>query len=130
MIRLSRKIIESIARHGSEDAPNEACGYIAGNDFGAVEIIRLKNADNSPEHFSFSPNEQFAAIKAARTKGLRLISVYHTHPASPARMSAEDIRLANDTDIVYAIYSLLEQNIKCFRVNVKKIVTEEKIEVV
>jgi proteasome lid subunit RPN8/RPN11 len=129
MIRISLDILEAIARHGAEDAPNEACGYITGNDGEAAGIIRLQNADNSPEHFTFLPQEQFSAVKKARSLGLKLIAVYHTHPNSPARMSAEDIRLANDTEITYAIYSLTENRLKCFRVGADKQVTEEKTEV-
>jgi proteasome lid subunit RPN8/RPN11 len=112
-----------------EDAPDEACGYILGKDDMAYEIIRMENADKSPEHFSFRPAEQFAALKTARSKGLRLMAVYHTHPSSPARMSQEDIRLANDPDIIYVIYSLTEHLLKCFKVSSEKTVIEEKLEV-
>jgi proteasome lid subunit RPN8/RPN11 len=129
MISLSNKILEEIAGHGRQDAPNEACGYILGKEGRAYEIIRMENADKSPEHFSFRPQEQFAALKTARSKGLGLIAVYHTHPSSPARMSREDIRLANDPQIIYVIYSLIENRLKCFRVSPGKTVTEEKLEV-
>ena len=129
MISLSRDIIRKIAQHGEEDRPNEACGYITGNDGIGAGIIRLENADKSPEHFSFYPKQQFAALKEARAKGLRFIAVYHTHPLSPARMSREDIRLANDLEITYAIYSLTEKQLKCFRVTAEKNIIEEKMEV-
>jgi proteasome lid subunit RPN8/RPN11 len=130
MITLSRDILESITRHGEKDAPCEACGYIAGSSGTGVETIALPNADKSPEHFSFYPQDQFAALRSAREKGLRLIAVYHTHPLSPARMSREDLRLANDPDIVYAIYSLTEKKLKCFKVTVSKEIIEEKLEVI
>jgi hypothetical protein len=45
-------------------------------------------------------------------------------------MSQEDIRLANDPGITYAIYSLAEKQLKCFRVTAEKEVTEEKLEVI
>ncbi|ADN02562.1 Mov34/MPN/PAD-1 family protein [Spirochaeta thermophila] len=128
-MKMPASLIEEIARHAREEAPIEACGYVAGVGDEARKIFRLTNADASPEHFSFIPEEQFATLKAARKEGLSLIGVYHSHPATPARMSEEDIRLANDTEMRYLIYSVAEGVLRCFRVDEEKRVTEEPIEV-
>jgi proteasome lid subunit RPN8/RPN11 len=84
--------------------------------------------DNSPEHFSFDPKEQFAVVKEARNNGLTLMGVYHSHPESPARLSEEDLRLLNDPNMVYFIVSLLtkEGDIKAYKINK----TDESIEVI
>ncbi|MEC9236446.1 MAG: SIS domain-containing protein, partial [Pseudomonadota bacterium] len=37
--------------------------------------------------------EQFKVLKESRAAGLQLLSVYHSHPESPARLSLEDLRL-------------------------------------
>ena len=66
----------------------------------------MTNIDASPEHFSFDPKEQFKVVKEARTKGISLLSVYHSHPETPARLSEEDIKLLNDPNMVYIIVSL------------------------
>jgi len=110
--------------------PNEACGYLAGRDGCGKLVIPMRNVDESPEHYSFDPADQFGAVKKAREAGLDLIAVYHSHPASPARMSAEDIRLAYDTSIFYLIYSLLTQELKAFRVDGEKEVTEVQAEII
>jgi proteasome lid subunit RPN8/RPN11 len=68
----------------------------------------LTNADASPEHYSMKPEEQFAAVKDMRAAGLKMLGIWHSHPASPARMSAEDMRLAYTPDIVYVILSLAD----------------------
>jgi proteasome lid subunit RPN8/RPN11 len=68
----------------------------------------MTNADHSPEHFSFIPKEQFSAVRSARSKGLKIIGNWHSHPSSPSRPSQEDIRLAYDPSIVYFILSLAE----------------------
>ncbi len=102
------------------DSPIETCGYLSGSGEVAKEVIPLTNIDHSAEHFSFDPKEQFKAVKDARAKGHELIAVYHSHPASPARLSAEDLRLANDPRIVYLIVSLQnpeEPVLKAFKVN-------------
>ncbi len=66
----------------------------------------MTNMDASPEHFSFDPKEQFAAIRYARSNSLQVIANWHSHPETPSRPSAEDIRLAYDPDILYFILSL------------------------
>ena len=73
-----------------------------------TENYWMENIDHSPEHFSFAPKDQFAALKYARSKGLKILANWHSHPASPSRPSQEDLRLANDPTIRYAILSLHE----------------------
>ena len=128
MIKIPPNIIDEIAKHAKEEAPLEACGYLAGKDGEIFDVFRMTNADKSAEHFSFDPKEQFGVIKEARAKELALIGVYHSHPASPARLSEEDIRLAHDPDTVYVIYSLLDNNLKAFKVIDRKIIEEEIIQ--
>jgi len=130
MIRIHRDIVDEIVRHAERDAPLEACGYLASDGEAYVGVVPMRNADQSPEHFSFDPAEQFAAVKRAREKGWRLSAVYHSHPASPARLSAEDLRLANDPDAVYLVYSILEGKLKAFSVDRGKNAAEISIEVV
>ena len=72
----------------------------------ATAFYELANADASPEHFSMAPAGQFAAVKDMRAKGIRMLAIWHSHPASPARMSEEDLRLAFTPDVIYVILSL------------------------
>lgn len=95
--------------HAKSLAPIESCGYLSGVDATIKTFYKMTNVDNSPEHFSFDPKEQFAVVKEARAKGEKLLAVYHSHPESPARLSAEDIRLFNDPNSVYIIVSLKEE---------------------
>ncbi len=128
MIKISQDIIDRIKSHAKKEVPIEACGYLAGKNGEISESFPMSNIDKSPEHFSFDPKEQFKVIKAARAKGLELIVVYHSHPASPARLSKEDLRLAYDPNTIHLIYSLLNQEIKAFKV-VNGDIKEEAIEV-
>ena len=117
-MRVPGKITEAIFEHGMREAPLEACGYLAGNDGGVVRAYPMRNADQSADHFTLEPEEQFRVIREARAENLKVLAVYHTHPASPARPSAEDIRLAADPNMVYVIASLLDggRDIKGFRI--------------
>lgn len=109
ILEIPRSIYNQMVEHAKELNPVECCGYLGGNNETVSKHYKMTNTDNSPEHFSFDPKEQFAAVKDARKEGLKLIGVYHSHPETPARLSEEDIRLFNDPEPVYLIVSLKEE---------------------
>ena len=86
--------------------PIEACGILGGRGDRVETFHPMTNTDNSADHFLMDPAEQFKVIKALRATGQRMLAVHHSHPASPARPSAEDIRLALTPDVLYTILSL------------------------
>jgi proteasome lid subunit RPN8/RPN11 len=119
MLKIPRSIRAALIEHARRDAPIEACGYLSGISGGEVRAhFPMTNADASPEHFGFDPAEQFAAFKEAGRRGQKLIACYHSHPATPARPSAEDVRLAHDPEISYVIVSLAaaEPTVESFRI--------------
>lgn len=99
-------IVAQLKVRASDEMPNEACGMLAGVDGVVEHFYPMTNADASPEHYTLIPREQFDAVKDARARGLKFLAVWHSHPATPARMSDEDIRLAHATDVYYLILSL------------------------
>jgi len=129
-LKIMKNVVIKLFEHAMRDAPIEACGYIAGNGEIVSEAVCMNNIDQSPEHFSFDPQEQFNVVRELRKKGLKIMGVYHSHPVSPPRMSQEDIRLAYDQKISYIIVSLQDKPflIKSFRKKGQTIV-EEDIEI-
>lgn len=105
---IEQHVIDEIIRQAQQEAPNESCGYLLGTGDVVTENYPMENIDHSPEHFAFAPKDQFAALRYARQAGLRILANWHSHPASPSRPSQEDLRLANDPSIRYAILSLHE----------------------
>ncbi|NBV41223.1 M67 family peptidase [bacterium] len=105
-LSVPKPVYDEMTQHALGLAPIEACGYLAGVGTAVHQFYPMTNVDNSSDHFSFDPKEQFAAVKDARSKGWSLIGVYHSHPETPARLSAEDIRLFNDPNMIYVIVSL------------------------
>jgi proteasome lid subunit RPN8/RPN11 len=113
---------DKMIAHARAAYPNEGCGLFAGsieaakpteNDGGdsvktVCEVYCLKNIDESPTHFSMSPEEQFAAIADMRKKNLALLGNFHSHPSTPSRPSPEDMRLAFDAKLSYIIISLAD----------------------
>jgi proteasome lid subunit RPN8/RPN11 len=131
MLRIKRKISESIIAHTRRDMPIEACGYLAGNEGIVTFHQEMTNADASAEHFSFDAQEQFILLKAVRARGLKILAVYHSHITEPARPSSEDIRFANDPDLCYVIVSLAGNgaDVRAYRIS-NGTVEDEALEIV
>ena len=126
-MNIPQNVIEELIEQARKDAPNETCGYLLGKDGDVTENYWMENIDHSPEHFSFAPKEQFAALRYAREHGLKILANWHSHPASPSRPSQEDLRLANEPAIRYAILSLLdgEPRLNSFRILKGQVVDKE-----
>ena len=127
-LRIVDIVIYDIVAHVIREQPIEACGYLAGSDGVILSHEPMHNMDNSPEHYSFDPTEQFFAVRKMRDRWQKPYAVYHSHVLTPARPSAEDIRLAYDPSLSWVIISLMTETpvIKSFRID-KGIVKEEEI---
>jgi proteasome lid subunit RPN8/RPN11 len=123
-------IVREMFAHAEKEAPVEACGYLAGTGEIVTRRYPMTNTDRSEEHFTLDPKEQFSVMKAVRQDCLEILAIYHSHPASPARPSDEDIRLAYDPAVVYVIVSLLggARTIKGFRIR-QGTVEEERLSI-
>ena len=133
---IPHNIIDELIEQAEKDAPDESCGYLlgipspsaGGDGEGLVtENYWMENIDHSSEHFSFAPKDQFAALRYAREHGLKILANWHSHPASPSRPSQEDLRLANDPTIRYAILSLLDgqPKLNSFKIQNSEVVDKE-----
>jgi len=130
MLRLKKKILDGIVAQARAELPYEACGYLAGKDGVVATFLALTNTDKAADHFSMDPVEQFAAVKSMRAGGEKLLAVYHSHPATPARPSAEDIRLAFDPQLSYVIISLANPEaveVKAYTIRQGEVFPEEII---
>jgi [CysO sulfur-carrier protein]-S-L-cysteine hydrolase len=132
MLKIPRAIYDDLIAHAREGFPLEVCGILGGRE-GAVErTFRMTNVDASNEHFTLEPREQFAVAKQLRAAGLEMLAVYHSHPESPARPSAEDIRLALTPGISHVIISVMDRErpvLRSFKID-DGVVTAEDVEIV
>lgn len=109
-LKILKNIFEQMLQQARAEAPVEACGILAGKDSMVEKLYKMTNVDNSSDHFMMEPKEQFAVVKDVRDAGLKMLAIYHSHPNTPARPSAEDIRLALTQDVVHVIVSLQNSN--------------------
>lgn len=106
-LKIARDVLNGMLAHARREEPNEACGYLASKDDHVTRQFELTNVDAAPDHYTMDPQEQFETIRRIRSEGLNVAAVYHSHPETPARPSVEDIRLAQDPNMVYVIVSLM-----------------------
>ena len=105
-LEIPNNIFQQMLKQAEAEAPIEACGILAGSDSKVEKLYKMTNADKSNNHFLMEPTEQFKVIKDIRSAGLKVLAIYHSHPATPARLSQEDIRLSLTPDVTYVIVSL------------------------
>ena len=106
-LEIPKRIYEEIVEQARTEAPVEACGILAGTGGRVEKLYKMANSENRHDHFMMAPEQQFAAAKDMRAGGLDMLAIYHSHPETPARPSAEDIRMALTPNVVYVILSLL-----------------------
>ena len=132
MLKIPNSIYNDLIAHAREELPLEACGILGGSGDRVTVMNPMANADASSEHFTLEPQEQFAVHKALRAKGLSILAIYHSHPATPARPSPEDIRMAYTPEVSHVIISLADPtgaDVKSFQI-VNGAVEQERLEIV
>ena len=103
-------IFDDMLEQARTEAPIEACGILAGGNGRVEKFYKMTNVEQRRDHFMMAPAEQFAAVKDIRSASLEVLAVYHSHPETPARPSAEDIRLALTPGTIHVIVSLQDDN--------------------
>ena len=129
MIRIPLHIYDGLIAHARKGFPLEVCGILGGVEGAVTQAFPMTNTDASNEHFMMDPREQFAVVKALRAKQASMLAIYHSHPATPARPSEEDIKLALTPQVSTLIISLAEKwrpDVKSFKIE-NGVVTAEPI---
>jgi proteasome lid subunit RPN8/RPN11 len=105
-VRIPRHIHDELLAHARDEAPNECCGLIGGNNGTATTLYRARNAEASPLRYNLDPQDQFRIMMEMEERGEELSAIYHSHTKSPAYPSQTDINLATYPGAVYVIASL------------------------
>lgn len=121
---IGRGVLDDIARHAREEAPNECCGLLVGQLpriegsvraknlrawrsrlalAGMQRLIRVVGARSVPLRYLVDPRDHFAALKLARSLELTVLGAYHSHPGASPMPSRTDLREASDPEMVHVI---------------------------
>lgn len=132
MLKLERALVDEMIAHAREDAPNECCGIIAGDDGRATKLYRAKNAEASPYRYNVEPKDLLRIYRDLDDHGWDVLVIYHSHTHTEAYPSQTDIRLAAWPEAYYIIVSLEDDAnpvVRAYRIEDGE-VAEDEIEVV
>ena len=103
------------------DSPHECCGLLLGTTELIEKIVAASNIRPEPNRYQISPRDHFSAIHRARSEGLEVVGVYHSHPNAAPIPSTIDTDEATYPDYLYVIISVQEKTsslpIKAYRLN-------------
>jgi proteasome lid subunit RPN8/RPN11 len=112
-LTLSSALAGELLAHARAEAPNEACGILAGTqaDGRATAYHRARNADASPFVYTVHPDDLVRIVLGIEDAGEDLVAIFHSHTRSPAIPSATDRRQAMYPDAFYLLASLSEPDV-------------------
>ena len=128
MLYLSKSQKDGLIEYSKKEAPNEACGILAGKGGKVEKVYQMANTDKSSKTFFMEPKEQLKVRKEIRNSGLEMAGIYHSHLETEAYPSAHDVGLAFYSETSYVIISIKDRdnpNIRSFKIAEGKIAEEE-----
>ena len=98
MIRIESEPWAAMVSHARATYPNECCGAMLGSIADGEKIVResvaLENAFEGAQatRYELRPADLMAADRAARSRNMDLIGIYHSHPDCDAYFSKTDLQ--------------------------------------
>ena len=98
MIRVESEAWRDMVAHAKSTFPNECCGAMLGVMDGDAKTVRravpLQNAFNGgqAERYELRPEDLLNADREARSAGMDLIGIFHSHPDCDAYFSQTDLK--------------------------------------
>lgn len=113
-LTISLALAEELLAHARAEAPNEACGILAGSlaDGRATSYHPARNADASPFVYTVHPDDLVRIVIGIDDAGEDLVAIFHSHTHSPAVPSPTDRRQAMYPDAFYLLATLADANAK------------------
>ena len=112
-ISLTGGQVERLANLARSALPNESCAFLLGKNDKVVEILPMRNNDESQVSFSIEPQEVLRAYDLAESKMLHVIGIFHSHPAKPSP-SRTDLKFMEINPVVWLIYSSTERRFSAY----------------
>ena len=63
---IPQALVDEIIEHARSEFPNEACGILASENGRVVRVYPIRNADESPVHYTMDSQEQLRAMLDSR----------------------------------------------------------------
>jgi len=95
MLEISSAVLHRIIADANADPACEQCGLLFGDSVRVADATPCANVATDPARtFEIDPAALFAALRAERTGGPKLIGYWHSHPSGDVRPSATDAAMA------------------------------------
>lgn len=92
---IARSLLDAILAAAAIQPDREICGLLFGDGESVTAVQPAANVSPNPaDSFEIDPQALFAAIRAERAGGARLVGHYHSHPSGTALPSARDAAAA------------------------------------
>ena len=92
MVKIVKSVYEGIIKHAESGYPNEVCGVLIGREWRITNFkeCRNLNAERARDRYELDPLSFKEADDWARSKGMEILGIYHSHPDHPSRPSEFD----------------------------------------
>jgi proteasome lid subunit RPN8/RPN11 len=94
-LHVPEALLAELLEHARETAPIECCGLLAGYVAEGVGVVTarypIENTARSTSEYATDPRGMFVAFRSMRERGIELLAIYHSHPASEPVPSRRDI---------------------------------------
>ena len=129
-MKIPAALADELLAHCRAELPNEACGLLAGDEWGVRKVYCLPNADASPVAYTVDPTGHFDALKNAERNGWDLIGAFHSHVSAPAHPSPTDVGGAAEPDWVWLVAGPMtgSTELRAFRIR-NGLISEEGLEI-
>ena len=109
-LTLSTALAGELLAHARAEAPNEACGILAGTltDGRATAYHPARNADASQLVYTVHPDDLVRIVLGIEDAGEDLVAIFHSHTRTPAVPSPTDRRQAMYPDAFYLLATLMD----------------------
>ena len=105
---LTERQQQILTNHAESEKPNESCGILFGSEnkeeIKVKEIFLTKNIEQSPVNFTISAEQRLEADKMEKELQLKIIGIFHSHPASIAYPSNTDKKFMELNPEIWLIF--------------------------
>jgi len=112
-MKTTEPVLDAIRTHGADAYPEEGCGFLLGtvaedgqNHVATIRRTENRQTEDRSRRYELTAEDYRAADEAARTQGLDVVGVYHSHPDHPARPSETDLEKATFPGYTYVIVAV------------------------
>jgi proteasome lid subunit RPN8/RPN11 len=109
-LTISAALANELLGHARADAPNEACGILAGSlaEARATAYHPARNAEASPYVYNVHPDDLVRIVLGIDDAGQDLVAIFHSHTHTPAVPSPTDRRQAMYPDAIHILATLMD----------------------